>query len=132
MYEGCDPIRLTVPLDEAYARMVRLLAASLAQLCGFDIDRVDDVKLAAEEAFLLAIAMARPSEPVEITIEQTNRGLRLVLVGLDLASDDQAVEDERYWRYGLFVLEAVADEVGFVANGDTTDLEIVIASWGGT
>ena len=47
---------LEVPAQSDYARVVRMTAANLATLAGFGIEEVDDVRMAAEEAFIYSLA----------------------------------------------------------------------------
>jgi anti-sigma regulatory factor (Ser/Thr protein kinase) len=49
---GTENVALTVPARGEYARTVRLAAAELAVRCGMNVDEVDDVRLAVEEAFV--------------------------------------------------------------------------------
>ena len=51
-----DSIRLCVPAEAAYARVVRMTASNLAVLADMDVDDVDDVRMAAEEGFVYACA----------------------------------------------------------------------------
>ena len=45
---------LEVPPLPRYARVVRMTAANLAVIAGMNVDEVDDVRMAAEEAFVYA------------------------------------------------------------------------------
>ena len=56
-------IRLSVAADPHLARLVRMTAANVATLCAMSVDRVEDVRMAAEEAFIFACA-ARPGGEV--------------------------------------------------------------------
>jgi serine/threonine-protein kinase RsbW len=49
------PVRLVVPAEAAYSRVVRLAASGLASLTGFDVDRIDDVKIAVSEVMLTLV-----------------------------------------------------------------------------
>ena len=50
-----DRITLTVPARGEYARTVRMTAAALVSRMGMTYDEVDDVRMAAEEAFVYAV-----------------------------------------------------------------------------
>ncbi len=47
-------ISLNVPAQSSYARSVRMTAASLGVVAQMSIDEVEDVKMAAEEGFILS------------------------------------------------------------------------------
>lgn len=52
------PVRATTPGDPVYARTLRLLAATVAASAGLEVDRVEDVALATNEAFGQLIRLA--------------------------------------------------------------------------
>jgi hypothetical protein len=45
-------VQVIVPAEATYARVVRTVAATCAVLEGFDVDRVDDVRLLVDEVFV--------------------------------------------------------------------------------
>lgn len=127
--DECDLIELEVPLSGEYARLVRLTAAFVAEHCGLDIDRIDDVKMAAEEAFLLAAAIAKSPGVARMSMAVNEEGVRFVLSDFELGHDEQeAGAGARCWQYGLFVLSAIADEARLVPHGDRADLIIRIGA----
>ena len=62
-----DQIRLRVPARSEYAKTVRLTAASLASRMGWSYDAVDDIRMAAEEAFIYAVDTVSDDDSVEFT-----------------------------------------------------------------
>lgn len=46
---GAEVVRLWVPCSLEYVRLVRLTAASLANRLGFDLDEIDDLRVAVDE-----------------------------------------------------------------------------------
>ena len=58
-----DRITLTVPSRSEYARTVRMTAAALASRMGMSFDDVEDVRMAAEEAFVYAADSLRRGRP---------------------------------------------------------------------
>jgi serine/threonine-protein kinase RsbW len=106
-----DRVVLSVPARGEYARTVRLAAAELAARTGMTIDDADDVKLAVEEAFVLACARDRLDEVV-FTFSLGDGYLEL-LVG-PLPQPCEAADDgEPESRYARFILESVCDEYEF-------------------
>jgi serine/threonine-protein kinase RsbW len=47
--ERTDCIRLELPLDTRYMRVVRLVASGLGATVGFDVEAIDDLKIAVDE-----------------------------------------------------------------------------------
>jgi hypothetical protein len=44
------PIELTLPADTRLLRLVRLVASGLASTAGFDVDELEDLRIAVDEA----------------------------------------------------------------------------------
>ena len=61
-----DRVLLSVPARGEYARTVRLAAASLATRAGMTFEGVEDVRMAAEEAFVLVSDRASDDTQVDI------------------------------------------------------------------
>lgn len=49
---GAQTIELRLPAHPRYARCVRMLAANIAVVCDMSVDDVEDLRMAAEEAFV--------------------------------------------------------------------------------
>ena len=52
-----EPITLSLTADPCFARLVRMTAANVAALSSMSVDRVEDVRMAAEEAFIYACSV---------------------------------------------------------------------------
>lgn len=55
-------IELNLAADPHLARLVRMSAANVAMLSSMSVERVEDIKMAAEEAFIFACAAAAGSD----------------------------------------------------------------------
>ncbi|MBP3883680.1 MAG: ATP-binding protein [Olsenella sp.] len=53
-------VKLSVPAEPRFARLVRMTAANLAVLCGLGVDEVEDLRMIAEEGFVYSCA-TKPS-----------------------------------------------------------------------
>ena len=49
-----EPVILTVAADPSLARLVRMTASNVAMLSSMSVERVEDIRMAAEEAFVYA------------------------------------------------------------------------------
>ncbi len=78
-----DQVRLVLPADASYGRVARITASSLALRLGFSFVRIDDLRLAIDEALVLLLA----SQPLEGTITLwftvEAEGLAVDLLGAD-------------------------------------------------
>jgi serine/threonine-protein kinase RsbW len=103
-----DRVALTVPARGEYARTVRLAAAELATRAGMDIDDVDDVKLAVEEAFVYAVARLKDADlKVAFTVDDSSIEVLVGPLPGPCVDGDEADAGE---RYAAFILAEVCDE----------------------
>lgn len=105
--ETVETTVLEVPARARYARVVRMTAANLATIAGMDVDAVDDVRMAAEEAFVYSCATGVEGV-LRIEFALTEEGL-----SLDYAlGNTPVVEDgtEPALVYAALILEAMCDE----------------------
>jgi serine/threonine-protein kinase RsbW len=118
-----DQIAVTVPARSEYARTVRLVAGELASRLGMSIDAVDDMKLAAEEAFVLAAGYPGARE---VTFDFTLGDDSVeALVGPLAASRTEEAGGEAQERYARFILEAVCDEYEIVDRDGASFVRLV-------
>ncbi len=109
-----DQVSMTVPAKSAYAKTVRMTAAALAARLGMSYDEVEDVRLAAEEAFVYAADTV--AEGADLTFRFTLGGDELALeVGLGA---EQLADEEvgRRASYTTFILESVCDSFELVSD----------------
>lgn len=71
--------QLTVPATTAYLRHVRILAATIADDCAFDVEAIESLRIAVDE--LCALAMADATDEAELTITITTTGDAIELDG---------------------------------------------------
>lgn len=82
-------VKLTIPAEPAYVRLVRLVVASCASDLGYSYERVEDLRIVADEAANLAIGACRPGEPVRIGIFAVDSALA---VSMECATDEDHTE----------------------------------------
>lgn len=118
-----DQVVLVVPSRGEYARTVRITAAELASRVDMDLDAVDDVRLAVEEAFVFA------SERVvgpQLTFTFTLTPGRIELtVGPLQSGCEKDDEPDRGERYARFILESICEEFEIVELDGTCELRLV-------
>jgi serine/threonine-protein kinase RsbW len=99
-------IELTIPPDPRLLRMVRLVAAGLATTAGFDVDELEDIRIAVDEA-VTALLEGGDGAPVPLTFEV---GLgRVAMSGATAASGSDPLDAERI-ELSSQILAAVCDE----------------------
>jgi serine/threonine-protein kinase RsbW len=119
-----DRITMTVPARGEYARTVRLTAAQLASRIGMSYDEVDDVRLAAEEAFIYACDNNDESGEVRFVFEVAPASLSISVgpVPCGCGPDETPAIDA---SYAGFILNSVCDEFSVEHEGGACMLHIV-------
>lgn len=121
---AAELVTLTVPNRSDFAKTVRITAAELASRVGMSYDDVDDVRMAAEEAFVYASLRLAPEEPVAFAFEVAE-GQLTINVGPLKAAVDEDREGALGARYATFILESVCDQVNVLREGDACSLRLV-------
>src|SRR5437868_5952482 len=84
-----DVVRLSVPAALEYVRIVRLTGSGVASRLGFDIEEIENFRVALDELASMAIDAASGGE-LEMTFSTTDTELRVegrspVAAGVDVA-----------------------------------------------
>lgn len=119
-----DRITLCVPAKGEYAKTVRMTAAALVSRMGMTYDEVDDVRMAAEEAFVYAVDTLPEGAEVrfDFTVADDEVLIDVALGAEDPASDEEA---ERRAAYATFILESVCDSYEFASDESGGRLRLV-------
>jgi serine/threonine-protein kinase RsbW len=120
---GTENVALTVPARGEYARTVRLAAAELAVRCGMNVDEVDDVRLAVEEAFVFGCGREGVGE-LTFTF-MLDPGSIEMLVGPLGNSCPASIDGEAGERYARFILESVCDSYELVERDGSCYVRLV-------
>lgn len=105
-----DKVLISVPARGEYAKTVRLVASSLATRAGMSFAEVEEMRMAAEEAFVYVCDRVEEGAPVDLafTVADDEVVLEVGPVPVSSAADEEAVQRGGYAR---FILEAVCDEL---------------------
>ena len=116
-----ETITLTVTADPRFARLVRMTASNVAMLSSMSVDRVEDVRMAAEEAFIYACS-AQPAGPLEVVFTVDDEHVALAFT-LTCASFSASGDDETA-AYADLILAAVADRYEKTEGPATIHLDL--------
>lgn len=117
-----DMITLTVPARSEFAKTVRMTAAELASRLGMTYDEVDDVRMAAEEAFVYASGSMDASGEVTFTFTVTPGALDITVGPLPTMSTAEGTPPVE--SYAEFILRAVCDEFEYEYGEGTCTLHL--------
>jgi serine/threonine-protein kinase RsbW len=114
---GSERITLTVPARAEFAKTVRMTASALVGRTGMTYDEVDDVRMAAEEAFVYACDHNPDSGTVTLDFGLDPEGIEVrVPLSDSLRTADE--DSERRAAYATFILQSVSDT--FEMSSDET------------
>lgn len=106
-FEGT--IAMTIPPDARLVRPVRLAVGGLAALAGFDVESIDDLRIAVNELTATLIERGDGSElSLQIAVIAPNR----IRVEASTAAGADPVDDGRFTLSDQ-ILSVVADDHGF-------------------
>lgn len=98
-----EAVRLSLPASPDYVRIVRLAASGIATNLGFDVDELDDLRVAVGELVNLTLEVCKP-ETLDVTF--TIDGTVLRVEGEAPAADGRVVELDALTRQ---ILDAFLD-----------------------
>jgi serine/threonine-protein kinase RsbW len=94
MMDGKDGlVRLELPVDTRYIRVARLVASGLGSTAGFDVDGVDDLRIAVDELCSALFELA-DGGPVSLTFALSVGGVEVE--GQAVAAPTAAIDPERF------------------------------------
>ncbi|MDR1571037.1 MAG: ATP-binding protein [Clostridiales Family XIII bacterium] len=127
-----DTLRLTVPGKPEYVRTVRLAISSLAGCAGFDVEAVEDIKVAVSEACsnIVCHGIKGQNAAYEVSCEMLDD--RIVIRVVDQAG---GYDTEKYREpeagalreggLGIFIIKALMDEVNILSEvGQGTQIQM--------
>ena len=112
---GKDQITLIVPAKNEYAKTVRMTAASLATRVGMNYDEVEDVRMAADEAFVYASDTLSTDAEIRFLFMLGDDDIEIdVLLGVEEPHLKES--PDRTGAFATFILESVCDRYEFVSD----------------
>jgi serine/threonine-protein kinase RsbW len=113
-----DTLKLSVPGKPEYVGTVRLAVSSLANRAGFDIEAIEDIKVAVSEACSNIVCHSTLGEDslYEVICEIGDDRLSILVeddgVGFDVNKiPEPDLEDLKSGGLGVFIIRALMDEV---------------------
>jgi serine/threonine-protein kinase RsbW len=108
-------IKLTFPMNAAYVSSARLTASAVANRVSFDIDEIEDIKMAVSEActYILKTMTGTDNSNFDIQFQLSENQMEITLV-------TQGVKPERHSSdvMSLMMIKALVDEFVLKAEYD--------------
>ena len=118
-----ETVTLIVPARSEYAKTVRMTAATLVSRTAMNYDEVEDVRMAADEAFVYAVETLDSDADVRFEFEVVGN-LLTIDVSLGTGERTSTDEAERSATYATFILESVCDSFQFVSDDSGAHLRL--------
>lgn len=82
------PVVLRIPNDRQMSRVARLAASGVASLGGFDVEAIEDIKIAVSETVLALIEQGDSTGDIELRIEIETDPLTFTVEGSTAAMEN--------------------------------------------
>ena len=104
------PIELTLPATTEWMLVIRLTATGVLARMGVAVDRMDDLKMAVEEACRCLMEQSTEPQKLHLRFECCDRVLLMIFHALDGHPSDQS-PNEQEMAITTCILNTMADEV---------------------
>lgn len=118
-------VELSIPASSQYVVLARSAAAAIASRLDFTLDRLEDLKLAVDEAVSVLLPMARGDDGISCAFSIDESRLT---VTISVRSPDALPPDRS--GFAWTVLAALVDDVQATAEADR--VAIVLSATGGS
>jgi serine/threonine-protein kinase RsbW len=108
-------IKLTFPMNAAYVSSARLTASAVANRVNFDIDEIEDIKMAVSEActYILKTMTATESSNFDIQFQLSENQMEITLVTQGVVPDRHSSDE-----MSLMMIKALVDEFEMTVEND--------------
>lgn len=117
-----DFIEISIPNKPEYVSVVRLTTSAIASRMGFNIEEIEDIKVAISEIFTNIINNSEKYEVKNQNVEFEIYGDCLNIIfknpGKGFSHKEMSSENE----LGLFIVESLMDKVELIENGENIKL----------
>jgi serine/threonine-protein kinase RsbW len=104
-----EVVRLTASPHPFYAQAIRVAVFLMASRLGFDLEQVEDLRIAVDEAWNHAISHSPPQGEVEVEVGVRPQGMRIV-ISSDITEQYEEPRDIS-GSFSRLILDAVSDDV---------------------
>ncbi len=111
-----ETISLSLPTHTVYAHSVRMTAASVAVVNQLSVEEVEDVKMAAEEGFILSCLSGVDVCNITFEVEPSALVMKFAL-------GDDNIEEFEEFVYADMLLQSLSQE--YIRNDDFIHVKIV-------
>ena len=115
------PIELALPADTRLLRLVRLVASGLASTAGFDVDELDDLRIAVDEA---VASLLEGGDGTRLNLRFDVGGSEVGMSGSTPAAPGMTLDADRV-ELSTQILAAVCDDHELDVSGGNVTVRII-------
>lgn|GEM_PF-224751 len=104
-----DVVWLAFPADTRWVRLARLLTSGVAAQAGFDVEEVEDLKIAVDEICATLIERSGADEPVRLAFRPVDGTVEVVIESAIATGSAESWTEERM-KLSEQILSVVVDE----------------------
>lgn len=98
---------IQIPADPTFVRVVRLATSGAGTLAGFDVDTIDDIRIAVDEMCATLIELADSHHTIALTMRIQSDSLTIT-GETETGVDPGGIDAERH-ALGRMILDAICD-----------------------
>lgn len=110
-----EPVELTLPAQQNMMLVLRLTTAGVIARAGLTVDRINDVKLAVEEACSCLLDAKPAPQRLKLAFTEDEKGLKISVCG-GMGCDCSAVNEDELTVVKC-ILDSLVDDVQVCMNG---------------
>ncbi len=116
-----DRFKFYIPRKKEYVSCARLTVTSIAAVAGFDIEKVEDIRLAVGEACNNAVLHSNGSDNIEISLEFDSPRITISVKddgdGFVLGNESDVLDKEYNGSgLGIYIIKSLMDDVNIVSE----------------
>lgn len=125
-----DKFSFSIPNKKEYVTCARMMISSIASVKGFDIEKIEDIKLAIGEACNNVIIHSNSDEDIFVEVNSDDDSLNIVIkdTGIGFDADNVKVpncDDYEGSGLGLFIIKSLMDKVEIKSSKDETKIKMI-------
>ena len=109
--KSTDTVSVSIPLKAEYVSIARLTASGIANRAGFDIDTIEDIKVALSEVLGKVIEKQPSSDRINIDFVCQSDGVRINMNIPDSIPDLFDNEDD---KFALAIIRSLMDDMEMI------------------
>ena len=119
--KSTDTVSIQIPIKAEFVSIARLTASGIANRSGFDIDTIEDIKVALSEVLAKIIEKHTSSDRVSMDFSSTEQGLSITVKILNNNLPELFSDDED--KLALSIISSLMDDIK--VEGDNLAITMV-------